>query len=501
MPNFLGQRDQGIRPFQAGSQRIYIHINPKPTSPILDYGLTQLGQITFATPDPEQILIPSRTRFNQWKRVGKIYQPEELQSVDFTTTSNGAGRDDWEDLRKLQISFAIYNTVGATIEGQSLQADDAHSWTEKGVLPDCDVVSVSPFGDSINSKSENSESLATGTIQHGNGVIARTVGFSPIGGSALTIDIVDADSLNQGSYSEFFGVTVNTPTTGPASQVVYIRTDRPTAGTQNEITALATDGLLDRCYIAGNALLVTRSTGTESHGYASLDDIRAGNGGGAFTMVSSGYNTSNGPVAAAVISEGNIILVGLGGYIYRLTNLTGTPTTVDAGVLTTEDLNDVDFYNNQVVAVGANNVVLVSNEGGINGWTSITGPSAGDALNTVQVVRENQWYIGNDDGELWYGDYDPVSGSATWTQVNLFGATPTNIARIHFYDDSNIFGWVIGNGTNLFRTTSAGVRVSNKVPEFARLSTVGFATLAGATAVDENEVFVYGDSGLVGLGS
>ena len=501
MPLFLGQRDQGVLPFSAGSQRLYIHINPSPVSPILDYGLTEFGGITFATPDPEQILVPSRTKFNQWKRIGRIYQPEEFQSVDFTTTSNGAGRDDWEDLRKFQIEFVIYNTVGAVQEGQSIQADDAHSWTQKGVLPDCVVVSVSPFGDAINSKSENSESMATGSIQYGNGVIARTVGFSPIGGASLTKDIVDADNLNQNSYSEFFGITTNAAATTP-SAVVYIRTDKPTAGTQSDITALSTDGLLDRAYISGNAMLVTRSeTPNESHGFASLDDIRAGNGAGAFTFVTGGYNTTNGPVACAVISEGNIVIVGLGGYIYRLTNLTGTPSIVDAGVLTTEDLNDVDFYNNQVVAVGDNNAVLVSQEGGINGWASITGPSAGDALNTVQVVKENQWYVGNDDGEIWFGEYDPVSATSTWTQVSPFGATITNVARIEFDDENRAFGWFVGNGTNLLRTTSAGVRISAKVPEFARLSTVGFTTIAGVTMVDENEAFVYGDSGLVGLGS
>lgn len=501
MPNFLGQRDQGIRPFQAGNQRIYIHIDPKPNSPILDYGLTELGQITFATPDPEQILVPDRTKFNKWKRVGKIFQPEELQSVDFTTTANGAGKDDWEDLRKFQLDFVIYNTVGAVMEGTAIQADDAHSWTEKGVLPDCTIVSVSPFGEAINSKSENSESMATGTIQHGNGTIVRTVGFASIGGAALTKDIIDGDSLNQNRYSEFFGITTNTAATNP-SAVVYVRSDRPTVGTQSNITALGTAGLLKRCAIAGNALLVTRSeTPNESHGYASLDDIRAGNGAGAFTFVTGGYVATKGPVAIAVISEGNIILVGLGGYIYRLTNLTSTPAVVDAGVLAAQDLNDVDYYNNQVVAVGQSNTLLVSNEGGVDSWFSLTGPSVGDNLTSVQVVRENQWYIGNDDGEIWFGEYDPNTNAVTFTRVSTFGATPTALPRIKFFSDSKIFGWFVGNGTNLFRTTSAGARVSNKVPEFARLSSVGFTTINGITAVDENEVFVYGDAGNLGLGS
>lgn len=500
MPSFSGQRDKGIRPFQSGTQRVYIHIDPKPTQPILDYGLTELGQITFATPDPEQILVPDRRKFNSWQRVGKIYQPDELQSTDFTTTSNGAGEDDWNDLRKFKIEFVVYNTVGAVLEGTSLQADDAHSWTEKGVLPSCTVVSVSPFGESVNSKSENSESLATGTIQYGNGVIVKTIGFSPIGGSALTKDILDGDTINQQYYSEFFGITTNTASTNP-SAVVYGRTDQPSSFTQTDITALSTEGLLDRSYISGNALLVTRSeASSESHGYASLDDIRAGNGAGAFTFVS-GYTSNKGPVACAVISEGNIILVGLGGYIYRLTNLTSTPTIVDAGVLTTEDLNDVDYYNNQVVAVGDSNEVLVSNAGGVNGWSSITGPSSGNNLTCVQVVKTNQWYIGTDNGEVWFADYDPNSGSANYTQLNMFGATPTAIQRIKFAEGSNLFGWVVGNGTNLFRTTSAGVRFSNKSPEFARLATVGFTTLAGVVPIDENETFVFGDSGLIGLGN
>ncbi len=501
MPEFQGQREQGIRPFQSGQQRVYIHVDPKPTSAILDYGLTELGQVTFATPDPEQILVPSRTRFNRWQRVGKIYQPDELQSVDFTTTSNGAGKDDWEDLRKFQIDFVIYNTVGAVVEGASIQADDAHSWTEKGVLPDCNVISVSPFGDSVNSKSENSESLATGSIQHGNGTITRTVGFSPIGGSAPTKDIIDADALNQNSYSEFFGITTNTASTNP-SAVVYGRTDLPNAFTQSDITALSTDGVLDRCAIVGNTLLVTRSEASnESHLIASLDDIRAGSGAGAFTAISTGYNSSNGPVAIGVVSEGNVILVGLGGYIYRLTNITSAPITVDAGALTSNNLNDVAVYNNQVVAVGASNTILVSNNGGINGWATATGPSSGNALTTVQIPKANHFYVGDDNGGLWFGEYNPDTGAITWTQVVPFGATITSVSRVHFTDESNIFGWLVGNGANLFRTTSAGARFSNKVPEFARLSTVGFTTILGVVSVDENEVFVYGNGGNIGLGN
>lgn len=506
MPSFLGQRDQGIRPFTSGMQRVYIHINPKPTQAILDYGLTQLGEVPFASPEPEQIKVPDRKSFNKWQNIGRIWQPEEFQTTDFTTSANGAGKDDWEDLRKYQIEFALYNTVGAVSDGNSLQADDAHNWTEKGVLPNCVVVSVTPFGESVNSKSENSEAMASGTIQYDNGVIVRTVGFSPIGGAALTVDMVDGFSLNQGEYTEFFGVTTNTVTTGPASMVVYGRTDKPNSFTQNEITALATDGLLDRCYVSGNAMLATRGETGGGHAYASLDDIRAGNGGSAFTLVTSGYTVAKEPVAAAIISEGNIILVALGGYIYRLTNLTGTPTIIDAGVLTTNNLNDVDFYNNQVVAVGVSNTVLVSDEGGINSWVSVTGPSAGNALTAVQVVAVNQWYVGTDNGEVWFGDYDPVANTATWTQINLFGATPTSIARINFHEgiDKRLFGWIVGNGTNLFRTSSAGVRISNKSPEFARLSSVGFTTLAGVATVDENECFVFGDvagNSSIGLGS
>jgi len=495
MPSFSGQRDQGIRPFQSGQQRIYIQINPKPTSEIMDYGLTELGQITFATPEPEQILVPDRKSFNKWKRIGRVFQPDEFQSVDFTTTANGAGKDDWEDLRKLQVEFVIYNTVGAVSEGQSIQADDAHSWTQKGVLPDCLVVSVSPFGESINSKSENSESMATGSIQYGNGVIARTVEFASIGGAALTKDILDGFTINRGSFSEFFGITTNAPASAPSS-VIYGRTDRPTAFTQTNITALSTDGLTEKAYLVGNSMMLLRNTSTLSHYFSSLDDVRAGND--IFTEVT-GYTAAKGPLAACVLSEGNIIVVGTGGYIYRLTNITTAPSVVDAGVLTTNALNDVDFYNSQVVAVGASNTVLVSQQGGINGWSSITGPSVGNALTAVSVVRENQWYIGTDNGEIWFGEYDPVDGTAVWTQLNPFGLTTTAIVDIDFHEDSKVFGWVVDE-TGLLRTTSAGVRFSAKSPEFVRLSNAGITTYGGVATVDENEVFVFGDAGNMGLG-
>jgi photosystem II stability/assembly factor-like uncharacterized protein len=80
-------------------------------------------------------------------------------------------------------------------------------------------------------------------------------------------------------------------------------------------------------------------------------------------------------------------------------------------------LNCVRFSSVDVgLCVGDTNEMHFTDDSGAH-WTAITGPAAQAAVDalTCAVIDENRWYVGYDDGELWYtGD-----GGTNWSQITL----------------------------------------------------------------------------------
>jgi hypothetical protein len=160
--------------------------------------------------------------------------------------------------------------------------------------------------------------------------------------------------------------------------------------------------------------------------------------------VTSGYTTA--PRAVYVKNPSEAFLAGAGGYIYYLTDPTGTPVIVTDGSLTVQDLNDISGSGDVIVAVGASNAVLYSVNGG-ESFASVTGPAVGVALNAVAVLPTGVWWVGDAAGNLWW----TRNNGATWTQKGL-SAGNTGVDRIMFVD-ANV-GYVTTHTTTAGRVYS-----------------------------------------------
>lgn len=80
-------------------------------------------------------------------------------------------------------------------------------------------------------------------------------------------------------------------------------------------------------------------------------------------------------------------------------------------------LNCIRFSSADVgLCVGDQNEMHFTDDSGAH-WTAITGPAAQAAVDalTCAVIDENSWYVGYDDGELWY----TADGGANWSQLAL----------------------------------------------------------------------------------
>jgi photosystem II stability/assembly factor-like uncharacterized protein len=169
----------------------------------------------------------------------------------------------------------------------------------------------------------------------------------------------------------------------------------------------------------------------KDHHYASLADILLD--AATWTEVT-GYNASGNPNAVFALSPQHIWVVGDGGYVYKITDVTAAVTAAnvqDAGSATSEDLNDVHGYDElNLVAVGANNAVIHTTDGA--SWAAVTGPRPGVVLNCVFMRSATVWMVGAADGTAWY----TVDSGVTWVQVAFPGSGTGSVEDIKFSTDT-----------------------------------------------------------------
>ncbi len=109
-------------------------------------------------------------------------------------------------------------------------------------------------------------------------------------------------------------------------------------------------------------------------------------------------------------------------------------TVLDAGSATTQDLADVDGYNARiVVAVGASNAVVYTLDGGAT-WTAVTGPAPTVNLTAVNLRNEDEWWIGDANGDLWY----TVDKGDHWYEMTGLKSTPTKVEVILWTDKPGV---------------------------------------------------------------
>ena len=409
-----------------------------------------LGSAEQPLGEPEPRYRKSVTRRGAWDRVGDVSAPPDAPTTSFTELLPRATASFLEQLRKSGEPFAVHAIIHQNADPQNYTR-----WESKEVL---DGVVLTSF--TRNEAEGEDDDLVSVEAEAQFAAADRLfpLYFGEKAGSQITKAVVGVavyppDDRGDPSRVAIYAVQ-KVDTSAP--KLVYSR-DGGASWTAVTLTALGTDEPNDIA-VVGEYLLIVSATGGAYY-YAPLTDPTA------WTKVTSGFVSGKGPTAIYAPAVGDIFLAAQGGYLYHLTIPGRAVTVLEAGNLTTQNLADIGGAGETVVAVGANNAVLVSGNGGRT-WAAPTGPAAGVALNAVAVWDAQTFWVGGD--KLYYTD----DGAASWLEVPLGVTGLTAVKALAFAPDLRAVGYVgvqTGSTTQVLRTTDYGA-------EWETVSLRGYAT-------------------------
>lgn len=189
-----------------------------------------------------------------------------------------------------------------------------------------------------------------------------------------------------------------------------------------------------------------------AYNYALTADILAGTA--TWTKVAA-FTAPSAPNAILSFGRTATWVVGNGGYIYVITDPTVGATAQTSGDVTAQNLmaiHGIDESN--MIAGGASNAIVKTTNGGLT-WSLVTGPAGQAAvqINAVYMLSANEWFVGYNDGKLYY----TIDAGTTWTQKTIPGS-------LDFIDDikfsTRSVGYLAGrdSGTSgrILRTINGG---------------------------------------------
>ena len=153
---------------------------------------------------------------------------------------------------------------------------------------------------------------------------------------------------------------------------------------------------------------------------------------GTFTRVATGFVEFYEPTDIYAVSPREIWFCGLGGYIYKSTNLAAGVSVVNAGQATSENLRRIHGRSDTLITVGENQAIIRSTNRGTT-WATV--PSlpglATDDFQAVAVIDAYRYWVGSEQGEIYY----TLTSAESWTEWAFPEAGTGEVTDIVFATD------------------------------------------------------------------
>lgn len=402
--------------------------------------------LTWAQGDITPIRVPDPSQY------GKFITVDKIKGVQGLPTLSIEGRltrelSEFLTLVRKGCAFDIQLHAGVCEDPR----DFNHGWEKIYVLEDAEATSYETGELGALDADQNAVINETIPLSGTDWYELKQISGTEIGAAEIVQEIVAVvicDSrqcgecgISSDGCQKIFAVTKsNAGSPGLPAEVIFT----PDGGNEVSDTVVTSLGAAEDPTGAAcvGTYLVVISNDSESAHYALLADIL--NGDETWTEISTGIVAAKGP--NAIFSLGSVFtwLVGDGGYIYFTSDVTAGFEVQSAGSISTENLaaiHGADELN--LVAVGANNTVLVTNNGGET-WTAVTGPNVGVDLTSVYAKTEKIFLVGSADGKL----FATKDGGANWIEKTFSGSGSGTVNDIKF--STGAVGYMA-------HTTAAGV--------------------------------------------
>lgn len=396
-------------------------------------GLMISGALNKGFGDITPVRIPSRTSYAQFTTIGSIQGQEDLPTLAITSmhrrTLNGLYT---VGVRKCPVTIHIH--TGACQDPTDFLNGFDMAW----VLSEAQLTSWAPSGDLGAMDGDANEVVMDNVDLTGVDLyqIVKMTGSqfaaSDITDPVVAVLVPSAQSCaecgldNDGTRVLIAVMAGTTGSPGLPTEYVYTKDGGSTFGT-GQINSMAMAEVAVDAAIVGSYIVVISGGSDDNLHYALLSDVLSG-APNPWSATGSGIVDAGSPTRIYGLDAGNAWIVGDGGYVYKLRSATGGVVVQTDGSVTVQNLADVQaFDESNVLAVGASNAVLYTTNGG-KAWVAVTGPSVGDGLTACWMLSPSTWFVGNDDGELWY----TKDRGATWTQIATTGFGAGNIEAIRF---------------------------------------------------------------------
>lgn len=284
---------------------------------------------------------------------------------------------------------------------------------------------------------------------------------------------------------KIFAVELFGGTTPGAKAVVSFSEDGGATWDQSEVGTMGAAEVPTAIACVGRAVVVVGSTGIH---YADIEELLDGDE--TWVKMAVGFTLPAGaPSAIVSLGTSQSWLVGAGGYIYFADDIQSEVVIQDAGNSTTENLTAIRALDeNVLVAVGENNTVLFTENGG-EAWTLVTGPTPAVDLLAVAVRSADEWGVTTAGGELWATKNQGLS----WSKIPVPGQGSGSLRAIEFSNRHvGYMAQVTGAGAGRLLRTINGGKSWYVLPEGSGSIPTNQALNSIAVCANPNRVFAGG---------
>lgn len=449
-----GQNDPSLA--QAGFVRTFVQRGVG--NPTLPYGYMGCAEFDKPTQDLgplEPVYCPSSTQRNAWDIVDVISRTPGLPKVDILQHASRFLTDVWIGIRNQGCLFntqAVFSKCGRPDD--FIQSWDSKILFGRAKLTKIDFGNLNPLDGTKNEIVD-----ITGSLESQIMAFIYPMAFQEAGSVTVVAEVVDGfyyDAITCGDCGSVsdgcqlcYGLQVSNPgSPGLSSQLLY-SSDGGATWSAMDIPTLG--GVSARRFAPMGTYCIVVSPNSLAYHYALLSDIQAGTVN--WSSQASGFVAGKSPMCIAVKNSGLAFIGAQGGYIYQLTGAGNAVTVLSDGSVSTQNVNDIAFFGQIVVAVGDNNAIWKSVNNG-QSWSLVVGPLVGQSLSTIWCINANNWFVGTGNGKL----YLTTNGGSTWTQRVFDGSTNlTTIDDIQFYDENvGYMAAEVGGAGRVYRTTDGG---------------------------------------------